>query len=100
MNILNFYVNKIKYSFTDYDIYEGIWMRSSDSAKIRCDFRFDGKLKCKWDEGGAQNVLEVTKTCLTWDKDSTVKGSYDNGSITWSNGSIWIKEGAYELLVN
>ena len=74
-------------------IYVGTWERSKDGADINCSFRFDGKLKCQWDEKSALNIIDVTETSLTWDRDPNVTGTYDNGTITWSNGSVWEKVG-------
>ena len=79
----------------DYQIYEGTWIRESDNAKITCRFRLDGKLKCRWHEGGPQNVLEITKSSITWDENPMIIGSYNEGTISWTNGSIWAKQGQY-----
>ena len=79
----------------DYPLYEGTWIRSSDGAKIKCRFRVDGKLKCQWEEGGPQNLLLITNSTITWDKDRTITGSYSDGSICWTNKNTWIKEGKH-----
>ena len=80
-------------SILDYHLYNGVWIRISDGSKITCRFRFDGKLKCRWHEGGPRNVLDVTKSSIAWDSDPMIKGSYSDGSITWTNGSTWVKQG-------
>ena len=79
----------------DYQLYEGIWIRASDGAKITCHLRFDGKLKCNWEEGGPSNVLEITKSSLVWDKYGAITGAYNDESIAWTNGSIWVKQGKF-----
>ena len=84
---------------SDRHIYEGMWVRSKDGEKISCSFRFDGKLKFKWQEGGASNIIDATKTSLNWDRDPNVTGSCENGIITWSNGSTWEKLGKQCLFV-
>ena len=93
----NFYRSNLEILFQllDYHIYEGTWTRSKDGASISCSFRFDGKLKCQWDENSATNIIAVTNASLIWDRDPNVTGTYSNGTITWSNGSVWEKVGKY-----
>ena len=86
------------FTILDHHLYEGVWIRSSDGTKIRCNFGFNGKLKCQWEEGGPKNILEVAKPSITWDMDPMIKGTYSDGSITWTNGSIWVKQGEQEFL--
>ena len=73
--------------------YDGVWIRASDGSKITCSVLADGKLKCQWHSGGPHNILDVTKSSITWDKDPMIRGSYSNRSITWTNGSSWVKQG-------
>ena len=87
------------YLYLDHHIYEGTWARTKDGSKIHCSIRFDGKLRCKWEESATSNIVEVSKTSLTWDRDPNITGTFDNDTITWSNGSIWEKIGkSYYLL--
>ena len=84
---------------TDFQVYEGNWIREFDGREVNLKLGTNGKLKCKmkhW-EHESPNVLNATKGGLYWEHDPGMKGVYHylDKKIVWQNGLTWKRKGNY-----
>ena len=76
-------------------------MREFDRKIVNLNFCDNGKLKCNmknWDTGKSNNILIVAKEGIRWEKEPTVKGNYQDGTIIWKNGQHWRKIGIQSVI--
>ena len=95
------YVNIIEYISLCivYQMYEGEWIRDFDQKAVNLTLRDGGKLKFttkNWNNSKSINLLNVIKDGgIQWENEPRMKGTYNQGMITWENGQKWMRKGIY-----
>ena len=83
---------------TDFQVYEGNWIRDFDGREVNLRLGTNGKLKCKmkhWKHAKSSNLLNATKESVYWEHDPGMKGVYKDQKIVWQNGLTWKRKGNY-----
>ena len=72
-------------------IYQGTWRDDRNESKAEIKYLHKNFLICKWKdwESDCRNILEANTWTLTWTSQPSVRGYYNNKTITWNNGRKW-----------